>query len=662
MAAEEKERLRIVRTRGKDERVKPARIAAIVETGGPVPGPDRAEHERAAAHVRGVERRLRGRTPEVEVRLLWEIAREADGLRSGSDAAAQPIAELAELALGCSTGEACSIMLLALVEEGLHFVRRGDGWAPRQPAAVAALRDERERASRQAAEASDCLDRLAGAVRDGRFERRDTEPERRYLEALEWLALHGDEAPQAMRATALQAIEAAGSRGARPQERAFRLLRSIGRFATDDVNLQVLRFGLRTGFPAIVLQHAAERAERPFDREGRTDLVDLFSISVDGPHTVEIDDLLSVERRAAAGFRLGVHIADPTAFVEPDDSLDREALARGVTHYMPDMRLPMLPPAISERAASLVAGEERPALTFFADLDAEGEVAGFEIVASIVRSTRRLSYAEADRSMAAADDDRLAALAEVGRLRQRSRIRAGALVIEAPEVDVHLDERGTPFLERIEAESPSRVAVAEAMVLAGRLAARYCIEAGLPAIYRRQAPPAPPPAGAGAVVRDPVAVRRARRSLRRAETGLEPGPHAGLGFSAYVQASSPLRRYQDLALHRQIVSRLRGRAACYDAEALRRIAATTERAEADARRAEQAAGEYWLLRHLERFAGRTVEGIVVEVEPRPIVQLVETLLEQPVRGLAGVEPGQTVRLVVVEVVPRAGLLSLRPLD
>jgi exoribonuclease R len=95
---------------------------------------------------------------------------------------------------------------------------------------------------------------------------------------------------------------------------------------------------------------------------------------------------------------------------------------------------------------------------------------------------------------------------------------------------------------------------------------------------------------------------------------------------------------------------------------MRRVAATTERAEADARRAEAAADEYWLLRYLERYVGETLAATVVESEPRPIVQLDETLREQPVRGLAGVEPGQQLVVNVVRVEPRAGVLSLRPVD
>ena len=217
-------------------------------------------------------------------------------------------------------------------------------------------------------------------------------------------------------------------------------------------------------------------------------------------------------------------------------------------------------------------------------------------------------------------------------------------------------------LDRQPADSASRRIVAEGMVLAGAVAARHCREAGLPAIYRRQDPPARLQEIPDEGVRDPILVRAVRRSLKRADCGLHPGPHFSLGLAEYLQVTSPLRRFQDLANQRQISASLGGEDPCYDAEALQRIAASVERAEADARRAERAADEYWLLRYLEERAGAELSALVVEVHPRPVVQLEETLWEQSMPSLAGVEPGQQIRLRVERVNPRAGLLVLQRID
>jgi exoribonuclease-2 len=150
-----------------------------------------------------------------------------------------------------------------------------------------------------------------------------------------------------------------------------------------------------------------------------------------------------------------------------------------------------------------------------------------------------------------------------------------------------------------------------------------------------------------------------RKRLQRAEAGLRAGPHASLGLPAYLQATSPLRRYQDLVIHRQLAAHLDGVPPPYDADAMQRILGTTELAERNARLAERNRAEFWGLRYLEARAGQWLEACVVEVDPRTVVQLAETLREQPMPGLRGVEPGQQVRVRVERVVPRAGLLILR---
>jgi exoribonuclease-2 len=513
IAGEEKQRLRLVRARGKDERIKPQRVVAVVA------GPRAVED--AQAQVAAVERRLRERSAEVEVAILWEIVREGDPREPVS------LETLADLALGSTSGEDRAVLMLALAQDGLHFVRRAVGFLPREPEALAVLKDERVRLQQREQETRRFLSSLPAAVARGSFEVEGSEPERRYLEALEELAVTAEQAADGARRIALEALEASGIRWTRPHEGAFRLLRRLGRFESDDENLQVRRFGLHTEFPGRVLDHARESAARGFDRDGRRNLDDLETFSIDAPHTCEIDDLLSIES-LGDGHRLGVHIADPAAFVVVDDLVDREALSRGLTHYMPDLHLPMLPPELGQIAASLVPGEQRPALSFLVDLDGAGAITGFEIVSSVVRSSRRLSYEEAD-ALIAAGDPLFGRLAEMGRLRLAARARGGAVTLRAPEVDVWLDGAGHPVIERIPADSPSRLSVSEAMVLAGEIAARFCLEAGLPVGYRRQPPPAEIPRLPEDGLCDPVTARRVRRKLRRAEVGLEPGPHAGLG-------------------------------------------------------------------------------------------------------------------------------------
>ncbi len=655
VAGEEKQRVRVIVPGGREERITEGRIVFEVERSGRVPGAGPDDRKAAGRRAEAAESHVVALAERVDVPLLWDLVVGSGGTLDD--------AELADLAIGDRSGAARAALFRALSAEGARFQRRGDVWEARAPEALHEILTQRERVARRDEDRRRALEALAEAARGGRFAPSDNPEERRFLEALEETAILGPDASEASRGAAEQALLAAGVRHDRSREGAFLLLRRAGRFSSDDENLEVLRYRMRTEFPREVVESARAAVSRGFSRDGRSDLTGLDVVSIDAPQTREIDDALSIEPRPGGGVRLGVHVADPAAYVEKDDPVDREAFARAATRYFPESRLPMIPEAISEGAASLAEGEDRPALSFLVALDADGEISSHEVVRSVVRSVARLTYEAADAAIGREGGPHAALLRSLERaaaLLEGRRAAAGAVRIPAPEVEPRVLDDGRIALVRIDPDSPSRRLVSEAMVLAGAVAARFCAGRSVPAIYRRQPPPDRPLAAAAASSEDFAAARALRRSLRRGEVGVSPGPHFALGLPAYAQATSPLRRFQDLVTHRQIVAALAGLPPPYDLESLRRIAATTEAAEADGRRAERAADRYWLLRYLEGSVGAEVDAVVVEVEPRPVVVLVETLLEEPLAGLAGVRPGDRIRLRIERVNPRADRIALRP--
>jgi len=658
VGGEEKERIRLVLVRGQELRVKAARILLEVQPPAGVPGKGLQERRAAGERVSSIAERVRQRAEAVDVALLWEIvAGEAEG-----GPLAVEVAQLCQLALDGDGGEEQAVLVTALLEDGLHFVRRGTAWEARSLQAVVELRLERERVAERATRTRELFERLSEAARGEPYRSPGTEIERRYLEALEQLAFHGQDAPEPARTPAQEALAAAGIRFDRPHEGAFRLLRRVGRFESDDLNLPRLRCRLRSEFSPEVHEVAARRVAAGPSGSDRVDLTALETISIDGPRTTEIDDLISLEVRGDGSRRLGIHIADPSAFVLPGDRLDGEALARSLTHYFPEGKIMMLPREISEHAATLAGGKDRPAVSFLVDLDADGAVTDYVIRRSMVRSQGRLDYNDADRTLAAGAGpfaELLLAAHALAAQRTARRTAAGAVSIQAPEIDLWIDDKGQPRLERQPTASPARRIVSEAMILAGDVAARFSVDAEIPMIFRRQAAPEKPLSIPEGEALDPVTVRNLRRSLRRAEASLRPGPHFGLGLKAYTQITSPLRRYQDLVGHRQILAVLAGEEPPHTREQMQRIMAATDGAEREARRAERECADYWVLRYLEGHTGDLVEAWVVAVTPRPIVQLVETLWEQPMPALTGVEPGSTITVRVERVNPRAGLLVLR---
>jgi exoribonuclease-2 len=648
------DRLRLVSADEEDHRLPESRVMCVVAAAEPSRGGPAVDRRSLARHAARLASSIERAAAEVDVAVLWEIAVEASR--------AAELGSLATLALGRDDGRSRTTVACALARDALHFTRRGEEWEPRDRAAVSGLRLERDRIARGRSEHEAALSALRAVCAGEPFVETGSREETRYLRALEELAVQGSDATAQARALALQVLEGGGGSFETPEEGAFRILRRLGRFESDDANLQIAKYRVRVSFSEAVRRAAQEAVARGFASHGREDLEALDVLTIDGADTREIDDALSIETRSGDAVRLGIHIADPTAFVEAGGELDDDALARTVSYYFPDRRIPMLPEVISHDAASLLPGEARPALSFMIDLGVAGDVIEYRIVRSVIRSRQRLDYRDADRMIsdgAGRWATALRDLVERTRALEAVRVSRGAVRLLAPEVEARVTD-GRVELDRIDPDSPSRRMVAEAMILAGAVAARHCRDNDLPAIYRRQPAPSGPPILAPDGIRSPVEVRATRRRLHRAEVSLEPGPHCALGLPAYCQVTSPLRRYQDLILHRQIADALDGRPPRYDRSALQRIAASTERAEIEARKAEAAVGRYWLLRHVGEQLGRQVHAVVVEIDPRTIVVLDETGLEQAVPGLRQVSLGERVSLRVAAVNPRADRLVLHP--
>jgi exoribonuclease II len=264
------------------------------------------------------------------------------------------------------------------------------------------------------------------------------------------------------------------------------------------------------------------------------------ALAIDDEGNEEPDDALSLD-----GDRLWVHVADVSAVVPPDSPAELEARARGSTLYLPGGPVPMLPPVAVARLG-LGMGDILPALSFGLELDGAGELRTVEIVPSWVRITR-LTYEEAALRL---DEEPLHSLDRLASRYQERRLAQGAIFLQLPEVRIWLE--GERVVIQPVAALRSRDLVTEAMLMAGEGAARFALERQLPLAFTTQDPP-----GTDDRPRDLAGMFALRRCLRASEYSSVPGPHAGLGLPAYVQVTSPLRRYLDLVAHQQIRAWLR---------------------------------------------------------------------------------------------------------
>jgi len=313
------------------------------------------------------------------------------------------------------------------------------------------------------------------------------------------------------------------------------------------------------GFSPQLLEEADQlvaQAHLSFPGDGeRVDRCGQRVVTIDDDDTLDIDDGLALETTADGRQRLWIHIADPGRLVAAGTPLDLEARRRGTSLYLAGGNLPMFPPQLAHGPMSLRRGERSAAWSLWVELDSGGTVLADGFERSWIQPTYRLSYADADEliELAPPQEADLLAIHELLTARHKWRTAQGALNLEDPEGRIRC--RGERAELEVVESSPSRRLVAEAMLLAGSLVAERAIHEGLALPFRSQPTCALPSAAElDQLPCGPVRHAAIKRCLSRGLVGTSPAPHFSLGLRAYVQATSPIRRYGDLLVQRQLLA------------------------------------------------------------------------------------------------------------
>jgi len=452
----------------------------------------------------------------------------------------------------------------------------------------------------------------------------------------------------------------------------------------DDLEVQVLtvalEYGLAVDFPADV----ADEAERlptdpsPVDFEGRRDLRALPFVTIDGETARDFDDAVHVER-AGTGWRAWVAIADVAHYVRPGSALDREAARRGTSVYFPDRALPMLPERLSAELCSLRPGRLRLAIVVEMTFDARGRRTDASVHRGVIASTARLTYTHVAAVLAGEPGPERAAfetLRSLMRVLLRRRTAGGALDLDLPEAVIDLSAEGRAVGVRLLDRTDAHRVIEELMLEANQAVAAFLERHEVPFPYRIHEPPLPAdvaaldaslaPFGFGlgrhheiqpkvvqGLLRElaghPLArvlTRLVLRSLRQARYHTTNAGHFGLAFRSYCHFTSPIRRYPDLLVHRQVGRVLEGEVerARRESERLEGASLASSTAERVAMEAERAMidlkkAEFIQARVGEPFSGTIVAvvrfGFFVELDPWPIEGLVkvDTLTDDHYRFL-----------------------------
>lgn len=390
------------------------------------------------------------------------------------------------------------------------------------------------------------------------------------------------------------------------------------------------------------------------DMQGRVDLREVQMVTIDGEDAKDLDDAVSVSREGA-NYRLGVHIADVTNYVQENSALDREALKRGTSVYLTDRVIPMLPHALSNGICSLNEGVDRLALSCIMEISPKGEVADYRITESVIRVDRRMTYTSVKKILEDKDEEEcrkyeafvpmFTLMEELAGILRAKRRKRGSIDFDFPETKIVLDREGRPLeIKPYERNTATKI-IEDFMLLANETVAQHFFWLESPFVYRTHDNPDPEKIqqlgifisnfGYGmkttqeeihpkeiqkllgkieGTPEEALISRLALRSMKQARYSVDCTGHFGLACQYYCHFTSPIRRYPDLQIHRIIKDHLRGRMKenriRHYEEILAQVADHSSKMERRAEEAERETDKLKKVEYMEQHIGERFEGVV----------------------------------------------------
>jgi len=426
------------------------------------------------------------------------------------------------------------------------------------------------------------------------------------------------------------------------------LLGKSGTYKTE-IDAAIRRFGFPFQFDKSCLDSASQAA-RNFEQTDFSDRLDLTKkviITIDPEDAKDFDDAISVEKNSDGTFTLGVHIADVSNFVEIDSSLDVEAKNRGNSVYLPAFVLPMLPEVLSNGVCSLQPNQPRLTKSVFITYDSSANILKKDFANSVIRSTARLTYTEADRILKGQKTQRpsevvllLRDMEKLAKIIESRRNSSGMLHLDLPEIELVFDKAGRVIDAHPADTSYPHTIIEMFMVEANEAVAELLKSLGVP--FMRRIHPDPDSLSLkglsqtlkmfgvsapknpdrfdlqnilSSVKDSPVSFAvntYILRSLARAEYSPLNIGHYALASKHYCHFTSPIRRYADLLIHRLLEMYLekKGGGDAPSQEELTEIGKHLTFTEERADDAEEDLKTVLILQLFQKRLGETIETVV----------------------------------------------------
>ncbi|WP_032801653.1 ribonuclease R [Streptococcus sobrinus] len=366
----------------------------------------------------------------------------------------------------------------------------------------------------------------------------------------------------------------------------------------DDVGIDVLEvlesMDIVSEFPEAVMAEAEAIPDAPSesDFEGRLDLRDEVTFTIDGKEAKDLDDAVHIKKLPNGNFELGVHIADVSYYVTEGSALDKEAVARGTSVYVTDRVVPMLPERLSNGICSLNPNVDRLTQSAIMEINPQGKVIKHTIIQTMIKTTFRMTYDDVNQMLTGNQEvidqfkpimESVSYMAELHKILVEMRIKRGALDFDRPEARILVDDKGLPTDVVVRDRGTAERMIESFMLVANECVAEHFAKRKLPFIYRIHETPkaeklqkfmdyaslfgVPIYGTANSLGQKALQEFMARiagqpghevmsmmllRSMQQARYSEDNHGHYGLAADYYTHFTSPIRRYPDLLVHRMV--------------------------------------------------------------------------------------------------------------
>ena len=442
----------------------------------------------------------------------------------------------------------------------------------------------------------------------------------------------------------------------------------------------IKEYNLPSTFPEQVVQEA-KHFENKVDKKdipNRVDFRDREIFTIDGEDAKDLDDAVRVEKLKNGNYKLEVHIADVSFYVQENSLLDQEALIRGTSIYMLGRVIPMLPRELSNGICSLNAGEDRFTLSCIMEIDNKGNVFSSEIVKGIINVTERMSYTDVQAMIENANEQTMKRyepylphfkrMEELAKILKNKRIEQGYLNLDIPESKIDLDMDGrVTNISKYETTFAHEI-IEQFMLTANETVAEKFFWLEAPFIYRVHEDPDLEkiqelnkflfnfgmkikankdniyPKEFAKILEEvkgkeeeKVVSNLVLRTLKVARYEAKNQGHFGIASKYYCHFTSPIRRYPDLFIHRIISKYLSENYDVKEEWINKQIEQAEERAKQSSERekiatkVERESEDLKKAEYMENKIGEEYEGIVSSVTSFGIFVELENTVEGLIR-------------------------------